>query len=202
MLKGTIEILVKDENGKIVKYGRHEMHSFVNNFLKFLEAFMKSDGVGSTTITDTGGSSRTVYGARTTTSYYVSEMGALASDNDDTYGILVGSGTTTVNLNQYALASKISHGSGTGQLDYDPVSADDYGVDTSVSPPVYRLRLVRVFKNLTGGVVTIKEVGIAVRYRTDTDYKFLIARDVLPIPYDIPSGGSATVAVTVEVELG
>jgi hypothetical protein len=201
MLKGYLEVLVRDRDGKVVKYGRHEMHSFVNNFLKFLEAFMRSNGTGSVSITDTGGTSRTVYGTHRDV-YYHAQMGGLAGDNDDSYGIIVGSGTTTVNLNQYALASKISHGSGSGQLDYDPVSVDDYGVDYSVSPPVYRFRLVRAFKNLSGSVVTINEVGIAVRYRCNNDLRFLVARDVLPSSYNVPAGGSATVAVTVEVELG
>jgi hypothetical protein len=204
MLRGYLEIMVRDRDGRIVKYGRHEMKSFLNNFLKYLEAFLKSDGVGSVSITDTGGTSRTVYVVHVTASATESQMGGLAPDNNDTYGILVGSGTTTVNLNQYALASKISHGTGSGQLDYDPVSADDYGVDYSVSPPVYRLRLVRVFKNLSGGVVTINEVGLVARYLYNNiyDYRFLIARDVLPTSYPVPAGGSATVAVIVEVELG
>ncbi|MCR6691590.1 MAG: hypothetical protein MRT15_04300 [archaeon YNP-LCB-003-016] len=201
MLKGTIEILVKDENGKIVKYGRHEMHSFLNNFLKFLEAFMRSNGTGSVTITDTGGTGRTVYGTHRDILFHA-QMGVLAPDNDDTYGIIVGSGTTPVNLNQYALVSKISHGTGSGQLDYNPITVDDYNVDTSVSPPVYRLRFVRSFANASGATVTINEVGIVVRYRCNNDLRFLVARDVLPTSYTVPAGGSATVAVTVEVELG
>ena len=202
MLRGTLEIMVKDRDGRVVKYGRHEMKSFLNNFLKFLEAFMRSNGTGSVTITDTGGTSRTVYGTHYGGTYH-SQMGGAAPDNDDSYGIIVGSGTTTVNLNQYALASKIAHGTGSGQLDYNPTSLDDFGVDTSVSPPVYRFRLVRSFANVSGVAVTINEVGIAVRYRyVSDDFKFLIARDVLPSSYSVPAGGSATVAVTVEVELG
>jgi hypothetical protein len=42
-----------------------------------------------------------------------------------------------------------------------------------------------------------------VRYAsTNIDYRFLIARDVLPTSYTVPAGGSASVAVTIEVELG
>jgi hypothetical protein len=210
MLKGYIEVLVKDADGRIVKYGRHEMHSFLNNFLKFLEAFFKSNGTGTVSMVDTAGNTQTVYGARG--DGYLrnhSMMGGLAGDNDDSYGLLVGSGTTTIALTQNALASKISHGTSSGQLDYDPVSVDDYGVDTTVSPPVYRFRLTRAFKNLSGAAITINEVAMAVRHRYYDygtgiiyDYRFLIARDVLPSSYTVPAGGSATVAVTVEVELG
>jgi len=203
MLRGTLEIMVKDRDGRVVKYGRHEMKSFLNNFLKFLELFFKSNGQVDISIVDTGGTSRPARGSRYNAIRENSFMGGAAPDNDDSYGIIVGSGTTTVNLNQYALASKIAHGTGSGQLDYNPTSLDDFGVDTSVSPPVYRFRLVRSFINASGVAVTINEVGVAVRYRRDTDdFKFLIARDVLPISYTVPAGGSATVAVTVEVELG
>jgi hypothetical protein len=130
-------------------------------------------------------------------------MGALAPSGNDSYGIIVGSGTTPFSMNQYALASKIPHGTGSGQLSYGPSSFDDFGVDTSVSPPVYRFRLVRSFSNASTSNVTINEVGLAVSQTVgNTSYYYLIARDVLPTSYTVPVGGSATVAITLEVELG
>jgi len=196
-IRGYIEVLVFDKEGRVVQQGRHPMRSFLNNFLKFFEAFSKSDGVS---ITDTGGTARTIYGSGVG---YQSRLGGLAPDNDDSYGILVGSGTTPVDLTQIRLASKITHGTATGQLDYDAVSVDDLGLDTSVTPPVYRFRLCRTFKNLSTASVTITEVGIAVRTRQGgDDLRFLISRDLLPTSYTVPAGGSAAVIVTVEVEMG
>lgn len=224
-IRGLIDIEVRDCKGIIVKKGRHKMRSFVNNFMKVLEAFIRARGgvlypygglYCSASIVKPDGSSATIaieyypgdtYGGGTA-------IALVAPDNDASYGIVVGSGTTTVDLNNYALASQIPHGSGSGQLDYDAVSISDLGLDTSVSPPVYRIRLVRGFKNLSGGDVTINEVGLIARnywkrYNVsagvgyiDYDVKYMIARDVLPTSYTVPSGGSAVVAVTVEVVLG
>ena len=219
-VRGFIEVDVRDSEGRVVQRGRHEMRSFVNNLLRMLEGFMRAVGgvalefwgvVASTTVIALDGSSQTTWIERyAPDSYYGggTPMALKAGDNDDSYGIIVGSGTTTVTLDQYSLASKIPHGTGAGQLDYDPVTVEDLGLDTSVSPPVYRLRVIRAFKNLSGGDVSISEVGLVARaYWKDSgglrqDIKYLIARDVLPTSYTVPNGGSATVAVTVEVVLG
>jgi hypothetical protein len=218
-VKGFIEVEVRDRDGRVIQRGRHEMRSFVNNFLKILEACGKASGgvatsfigtIASTTVVGTDGASKTVL-----IDYYTDYLNgggttiALnAPDNDSSYGIVVGSGTTPVNLNNNALASTISHGTGTGQLDYDAMILEDLGLDTSVSPPVYRFRLIRGFKNLSRGSVNVNEVGLVARsYWKDQDsldnnVKYLIARDVLPSTYTIPDGGSATVVVIVEVVVG
>ena len=211
---GWIEIEVRDLKGMVINRGKHEMRSFVNNLIRVLEGIMKDAGgaITSTSVTDTGGVSRTAY-----VEWYSSVgnvrgggtvMAGLAPDNDSSYGIIVGTGTTPVNLNQVSLASPIAHGTNVGQLDYDAESVEDLGLDTSVSPPVYRFRLIRGFKNLSGDSITINEVGLVARnYWKDNggirnDVKYLIARDVLPTSYTIPDGGSATVVVTIEVVLG
>jgi hypothetical protein len=220
-LKGYIEILVKDRDGRIVKHGRHEMHSLLNNFLKILEGFLGATGgatlatygvVKSVTVTAPDGSSKTAliewYCGPT---YYRgggTPMGVRAGDDDDSYGIIVGSGTAPVALDQYTLVSKIPHGTGSGQLDYGAMSVEDIGLDTTVTPPIYRLRLIRSFTNLSGAGININEVGVVARnywknhYGVQNDVKFLIARDVLPTTYTVPNGGAATVAITLEVEVG
>jgi hypothetical protein len=220
-MRGYIEILVKDKDGRIVKYGRHEMRSLLNNFLKILEGFLGAVGgaalattgiVKSATVTAPDGTSKTAwiewYEAGTYFWGGGTPMATRAADNDDSYGIIVGGGTTAVALDQYALASKIAHGVASGQLDYGAMSVEDVGLDTSVSPPIYRLRLIRSFTNLSGAAISINEVGIMARnYWKDynavrNDVKYLIARDVLPTAYIVPNGGVATVAVTLEVEVG
>jgi hypothetical protein len=206
LIRGFIEIEVRDSEGRVVQRGRHEMRSFLNNLLKFLEAFFRGDGAAGVSATDTGGSTRTIEGTHAYGAYGAYEaswMGGAAPAGDDSYGVLVGSGSSPVDLNQYALASKIPHGTGAGQLSYGPTSLDDFGVDYTVSPPVYRFRLVRSFANASSSSVAINEVGFAVRYRlAASEFRFLIARDVLPTSYTVPVGGSAAVAITVEVVLG
>jgi hypothetical protein len=222
-LRGYIEIEVRDREGRIVGRGRHEMRSFLNNLLKILEGVMKSVGgaalsysgtVASTTVINTAGSSTAAY-----TEWYASTssthnygggvpFAAKAPDDDDSYGIVVGSGTVGVALDQYAPASKIPHGTGSGQLDYGLSSYEDLGLDTGVSPPVYRFRIMRTFSNLSGAAININEVCIIARsywkelFGVMNDVKYMVARDALPSTYTVPNGGSATVAVTVEVVVG
>jgi len=198
-IKGFIEIEVRDCKGRVVQKGKHEMRSFLNNFLKTIEAFARNAGVG---ITKTDGSSDKFYPS-VSGATSVTVMNCMAGDNDSSFGIVVGSGTTSVTLTQYALASQIAHGTSAGQLDYDTMSYDILGLDTSVSPPVYRFRILRTFKNLSGGSINITEVGlVALNVRETTVNKFMIARDVLPQAYTVPDGGSATVVITIEVVLG
>jgi hypothetical protein len=225
-LRGFIEIEVVDRHGRTVAKGRHEMRSFLNNYLRAMEGLMKATAstllgnsgvVASVTVTNTGGTSVSAWSEWYDVAYVDgggagggTPMGANAADNVDTYGIVVGSGTTVpASLDQfYNLESKIAHGTGSGQLDYGPHTFYDLGLDTGVSPPVYRYRLVRTFTNLSGAGININEVGIVVRnYWKNTsavknDQKFLIARDVLSSTYTVPNGGTATVAITVEVEVG
>jgi len=225
-MRGFIEIEVRDREGKVIQRGRHEMKSFTNNFLKIIEGFFNAYGnygtgfraapASKATIVYIDGTSKDAwteayldYPPATGDSFGGGvAMATRAGAGVDSYGIVVGSGTTPFNLNNYALATKIAHGTGSGQLSYDGMSLDDLGLDTSVSPPVYRVRLMRGFKNLTSSSITIAEVGVIARnYWKDgggvrNDVTFLIARDVLPTTYTVPAGGSATVAVVIEVAMG
>jgi hypothetical protein len=221
-LRGFIEIVVVDRHGKTVAKGRHEMRSFLNNYLRAMRGLMGAPAstgllsygaISSVTVTNTAGSSVDIW-----LEWYVSTdnrgggtpVGVNAADNDDSYGIIVGSGTTVPSsLDQfYNLESKIAHGTGSGQLDYGPHTFYDLGLDTGVTPPVYRYRLVRTFTNLSGAGININEVGIVARNYWKSmgavakDVKYLIARDVLSSTYTVPNGGTATVAITVEVEVG
>jgi hypothetical protein len=224
-LRGYIEVEVRDREGRIVGRGRHEMRSFLNNLLRILEGEMKAKGgaalsyfgtVVSVTVVKTDGSSGSAL-----IEWYNSDYGLLnarrsggiviaakAADDNDAYGIVVGSGTLGLSLDQYAPASKIPHGTGPGQLDYGISVAEDLGLDTGVTPPVYRFRITRTFSNLSGAAININEVCVVAvdfwrdRYSVVSDPKFLIARDVLPSTYTVPNGGTATVVVTFEVVVG
>jgi hypothetical protein len=219
-MKGFIEIEVRDREGRVIQRGRHEMKSFTNNFLKVIEGFFNAYGnyppvyeavpASKATVVAPDGTSKDVWTEVYSHSHRCGgvAMATRAGGGVDSYGIVVGSGTAPFNLNNYVLTTKITHGTGAGQLNYDPMSLDDLGLDTSVSPPVYRVRLVRGFKNLTTSPITITEVGVIARAywkysgAVINDVMFLIARDVLPTSYTVPAGGSATVAVVIEVTMG
>jgi len=131
-IRGWIEVEVRDPDGKTIQKGRHEMRSFLNNFLKTIEAFARGAGV---TVTNTAGGSATFYPAVSGASSSITALNCMAGDDDPSFGIVVGSGTTPVTLTQYALASQIAHGTGAGQLDYNAVSGEGLGLDTSAPPP-------------------------------------------------------------------
>ncbi|MEM2163681.1 MAG: hypothetical protein QXR62_04575 [Candidatus Bathyarchaeia archaeon] len=223
-MEGWIDVEVRDRDGRIIQKGKHEMHSFLNNLLRmFLGWFNASGGtppstyggpIASTPIVDTAGSTVSVYIENYAVITNAPTGGGgcpiccKAPAGDGSYGILVGSGTGSISLDQYNLVSPIPQGTGSGQLDYRETSVDDLGVDTNVIPPTYRWRIRRSILNSSDANITFSEVGLFARsYWKDgaavrQDIKYILGRDVLSTPYTIPAGGSATVAITVEVKLG
>jgi len=108
-----------------------------------------------------------------------------APDNDDSYGIVVGSGAMPVTPDDTSLTEKITHGTSTGQLDYDE-SEVNYEIDYANKRGYIYVK--RSFKNLSDSDVTVRECGIVLwrKYRIQAsviapgiDEKKLIVRDVL-----------------------
>ena len=210
-MKVGVEVIV-EVDGKEVYRGPSK--SFVTNFAKvFLwmlgaSGNMPLDSSGpstSTTITAPDGSSQTVW-----TEWYASikqmgggtPMAMNAPDNDDSYGIWVGSGTTPVSPTDYKLSSKIPHGTGAGQLDYEP-----HTVTSSYSETSSYVEIARSFINRSGSDVVVREVGLVARSywkgfdAVRQDVKYLIARDVLPSPITVKPLGSLTVRYRISLSL-
>jgi len=215
MIEAYWEIEVYDKNGKLISKHRQPCRSLLANFIRIFRGMLL--GKGGYTGTDTGtkascsvkkynGTEDTAY-----TEWYAGDypysggtvMGAKAEDNDDSYGIMVGSGTKAVEIDDYSLESKISHGTGSGQLDYDT-----HSISISEEAGQVKVEITRAFKNASGTTVTVSEVGLGVRnYWKDSsavrkDLKFLIVRDVLDTPQDVLDGGSLTVKITIIVPTG
>jgi hypothetical protein len=114
----------------------------------------------------------------------------------DSWGIQVGTVDTQVTRDDYRLASKIAHGSASGQLAYGAMTIEA----VNGTPPASRFRVIRVFSNNTDSTITVKEIGLAIRnlYPLATT-DFLIARDVLATPQDVPAGATLTVRYIFEV---
>ena len=215
---GDIEIKI-EKDGKVLQYGKHPMRSLVANFIRLLYGLMSARcgfALGASGAFATAPSVTLLNGTTSNiwTEWYGTysfgggtTMGCFAPDNDSSYGIVVGNGTNAVVINDYKLASQITHGTSAGQLDYN-VSTISYSVDTSVSPAVFNITLSRTFTNSSGGNVNINEVGIIARsYWKDQynlvqqDLKYLISRDLLPTTYTVPNGATANVIITIKVVL-
>jgi hypothetical protein len=188
--------------------------SLLQNLAKEIAAIIGAPGntpldtggaITSTTATKTDGTPATIYGEWYTGSYGAgggAHMATDAPDNDDTYGVVVGTGTATVTPTDYCLASKIPHGTGSGQLDYDT-----HTISSSYTSSSSYVEISRVFVNRSGSDVVVREVGlIAWNYFRDNtavrvDVKYLIARDVLPSPVRVKPLGSLTVRYRISLTL-
>jgi len=191
--------LIVEVDGKQVYRGA--LKSFLKNFGLYLAGMMKNNGDTSThkyvTVTGLDGSPANAL-VEICVAYPSGPLVFGAGDNDDSYGILVGSGSTPVSPSDYALASKIPHGTGTGQLDYDT-----HTVVSSYSSTSSYVEIYRTFVNKSGSDVVVREVGLVARsYAKDVaDVKFLVARDVLPSPITVKPLGSLTVKYRISLSM-
>jgi hypothetical protein len=189
------QIIVRDENGKIIKKTRLEQsHSFVLQFLQFIECLMchpygSVDATAS--VKDLGGTGRAL---SIDVPVATQVMACFAPDNISAYGIRVGSGTTTPTNADVDLATLIAHGTGAGQLDYGTHSrtaAQVVGANVD-------LVISRAFYNGSGATVTIKEIGTVATYKDNDSFQryALIMRDVLSASVDVENAKTATVQYT------
>jgi hypothetical protein len=121
-----------------------------------------------------------------TAGYY--KFSVFAPDNTSTYGIVVGTGTTTPTNSDYKLETQIAHGTASGQLDYGAHSRTESKVVGSNVDFV----ISRTFYNGSGASITVKEIGI---YCQSESYYFCLVRDVIT-PIDVANTQTLTVQYT------
>jgi len=200
----SYEVEVRDKNGKLISKQHGKSHSWLRQWIQILKGEFATRhgttvGSGNVSIYDETGSGRTYppHTSGTPTAYYM-QLSTLGDAGDVTQGIIVGGGDTPNSLTTYALASKIGHGTASGQLVYGAESVEDVinpsGMDLT-------FRITRTFTNNSGASVTVKEVGILVKKYDTSGYgrSFLIARDVLLSPSSVPDGATLTIRYTVKI---
>lgn len=88
---------------------------------------------------------------------HASNLNILSPQNDDSYGIVVGSGTDAVTINDYKLQSQIMQGIGANLLQHSVVDTPIlFDVTSTKAQSAFR----RFFTNLSGSSITINEIGI------------------------------------------
>jgi len=188
-----------NKKGELIKEQYFKSKSFLLHYARMIGVLF---GYRTDSVLDEGGTSKTIWGyiPDGSSAYGCFYNRVNAGDNDASYGIVVGSGDTPVSTEDYALASKIEHGVGAGLLDYEPCSVSSVSYETYPAPGWARIIISRSFVNLSGATITVREIGLMlynrVRY-ADTvrsNVKFLILRDVLPAPDDIPDGYTYSVS--------
>ncbi len=125
------------------------------------------------------------------------------------FGIMVGDGDTAFDPDQYALASKIAHGSGAGELSHgamDRPSRLYHNMDCdprrTVQPYEWRVTATRSFTNNSGAAITVRETGLYWYgcLFNGTHTTFMTARDVLSTPVEVPNLGVLTVSYRMDFD--
>jgi len=162
-----------------------ECHSFVKAWLIYLTSAI--GGAYSFNLKDTSNVTRS---ASTDMNY---SMNVTQGAGTTTSGIVVGTGTNAVALDDYALQTKIAHGAGAGQLQYSACTVGAPGYTASTITET----ITRVFTNASGGTITIEEIGIYGMAYNGPYY--CLARDLATI--ELLNGAQLTLNYILEVSI-
>jgi hypothetical protein len=198
------EIEVKDKTGKLLKRYTTPARSWLRQFIQILKGeFATRHGttVGheNVSVVDETGTGRPYPNSSASMFYvYYMNLSTRGDAGDASQGIIVGTSDTPNTLTTYALGGKIAHGSGSGQLVYGAETLEDV---TNPSGNDLQFRITRTFTNNSGSTITVKEVGLLVKkYDGESNTRsWLIARDVLPSPVDVPDGATLTIRYVVKI---
>jgi len=200
--KAYITAIVRDANGNIVKVHKQWSHSPTSNFMAILlPANWYINTQQSTSIVSTSNSSYALNptaGSKANGIFYPNN-----NSNGSTYLLMiqVGSGTQSNPYSAYSLAAPIANGSGTGQLVYGTPSVSSSPIVSGSSMYFY---ISQTFNNLSGGTITITELGIVLSLTISEPSKLityggvnvLIWYDTLSSPISVSNGGSITIYYT------
>jgi len=175
-------VVVRDRYGKVVSRERRKARSLLKAWNQLIYTDMS--GVAST-ITDTGGTPRSVAAS-------VINLNMRGFAGVTNYGIRVGTGTTPVALDDYALEAPIEEGTGAGQMEHRLM----YISSPTVAPPSCYFLVPRFIVNNSPGEITVREAAIYVQMST---FYGCVARDVFGTPQAVPIGGTITMDWTIQV---
>lgn len=209
-----------DEHGVRRRTRKRRSRSFVQGFLKLHFLLLDSASGTTVTLTDVDGNSKSPGasgadyqvtlstispgrgGAGTTYFGRLSTHSTIKGSKANNTGIQVGTGTTAVAPTDYVLATPISDGTSSGQLEYFPSAGGTFGTSGSTASFV----LERLFRNSSGASITINEVGV---YATagypaaaSSPYSLshvCIIRDVVSPGFALLNGEYARIIYTISV---
>lgn len=137
----------------------------------------------------------TIEGRTTSYTRDIAGIQAWALKEDDSHGIIVGTGTAPPTAYDTWLESQVRNGTGAGQMLH--MSCDI--LTRRVVADMSSFDVKRSFVNASGGAIRVSELGLAVHVVRTGRNKLLI-RDVID-PLDVPDGWSLTVTYTILVKL-
>ncbi len=204
------EIEVWDGNGKVVQRLKQRSHSWVRNAYNMMFCYLAGKdidhsafGAGYLSLKDTGGAVQ--YGSGPVclgqgVSADTTSWGYRGPAGNDTYGILVGSGTNPESFDDCDLQAKISNGTGVGQLTY--VESESHSITWTPGTLTFKNALARYFNNNSGGSIDVNEVALALRGYdpgSSVPRNYITTRDKLASTVSVPDTGQLKVTYTVQL---
>ena len=187
-VKAYLKIKVIDGNGRCTYYRRYRSRSFVANFLRTIFTNLSGQEINNV---NTSGGSYTIY--------FRDAIIVNDSSNDDSFGILIGTGTSAPSIIDSNLSQVISNGASVGQMQYGAVSVT--GAVTNTSTNSGYITVTRTFTNNSGSSITVSEVGLVAWSGNDaqSNQYYLIIHDLLPSPITVPNGSSLSISYEIQV---
>ncbi len=189
-----IRAVVKDPDGKVLSdTGQKPSKSFVVQFLEFIGYMFNAPA--DQTEKSVSGAAKEFYrnGAFGEASVH---FRVDAPANESHYGIVVGTGTTPEDNEDFKLAAQLAEGAGVGQITHGAMTIGT----TAVVGANVDFETKRAFTNNTGSTITVGEAGIYEFYNgygaLGWENCFCIIRDVLSPTIEVPDKCSLTVYYT------
>jgi hypothetical protein len=190
-LKISVQAEIRDKNGKVLKHVRKRLSkSYVRQMMDFIYMFNLS---ASSTFINTSGVSKTASITQSASSGFCGKVVALA--DNDLYGIQVGTGVTTPDIEDYCLTTKIAHGAGAGQLNYGLTVLGAVAIVGSTA----KFTIARPFVNNSGNDIDVKEVGLVIAFEESSEDLFYVMLEHTLLSFTISNGTSGTVTYTISV---
>jgi len=206
MITGYIAYTLYSKDGRVLKKGVKPFNSFVKNFMIMLETMFKGEDSkfpppSPTPAVDTNGVEFTLtfptpnkaYGIPLGWNIKADAGDKLLERNEPTdWGILVGAGDSPTTINYYSLDQPYPHGKGEGYMNY---------LSTEVSEPEFdgsyvKFSIKRIVVNEADVSQVVSEIGLVAR-EFYTWKKFLIARDVLDSPINMPPKSMLEITIVI-----
>lgn len=205
-----IRLQVYDKNGVLTFDDIQRGHSWTRNYYNFMFGTLSGARGSNTTSFGAGhmsgkSTSGTISGSYTSLAngYGYSMYNYYNNSTSNNYGIVVGTSDTAYDKEQFAMGAIIASGNGAGQLAYQgmPAFAVDNIPTYTASPKAWQQVHTRVFNNNSGGLITVKETGLAwYAYLYSAASYFLLERSVLAPAVDVANGAQLTVTYTISMD--
>ncbi|KKM64545.1 hypothetical protein LCGC14_1500280 [marine sediment metagenome] len=178
-------VVVRNRHGKVLSRERRRGRSFLKQWNQLVYAHMMQV-YSLSGVLDTGGTPRAI--SDHDNGFWMAQGGA-----GTTYGLRVGTGSTPVAIDDYALETPIGQGVGAGQMEHQACTV----AISVVSAPSCYFVVSRTITNNSGDSITVREAALYMR--AASSYYLCGARDVFGTPQVVPNGGSITVDWTLQV---